>query len=555
MTVLASAADRPVSLGSKPLRESPTPESAIATSIFTAFFALYMLGMVDHMLHEFTDGADMLRAAERMLDHGIGSTGEAMHEKWCLGQLLLDLVVVWLRRLTESTSPIQQLISERLQNVVPASLGASIPTLVYLSGRRLDFRRSTSAFVAVGVGIGSITWVYTQILFSESTLAVAWLIVFYAMLRFRDTRQLRWLVIASTAGGYALITKAVTAAALPVLPLWAALVMRDHARSAKLTRGAVITRACAIVMPLAAFAALNLWYNHARFGSILDSGYGGGRDGAGGGFTTPVLVGLFGLVLSPGKGFFFYNPIAILGVLGMRAFVRRHRLPGLAILAIIAVLVLVHARWWAWHGDFAWGPRFMVPLAPMFGLLSLSTVERTFNLIGGPRALRLLLMAALLQLSIAVQLLGLAFDPGRFIDIVSDKCKILRGGSYYTGERFPLLDDGLIVHFVPHFSPIAGHLWMLRAALARDESRRLTILDNPPWRSLNPHWVPKHSERTDTSLGMWWIHPDNQTAERRATSRTLAASLCLLLLGASWTMIRQLRARPGPRARRARRPA
>jgi hypothetical protein len=44
------------------------------------------------------------------------------------------------------------------------------------------------------------------------------------------------------------------------------------------------------------------FYNQVRFGNPFETGYGEEA----GAFTTPLLLGLYGLLLSPGKGLFEY---------------------------------------------------------------------------------------------------------------------------------------------------------------------------------------------------------------------------------------------------------
>jgi hypothetical protein len=445
---------------------------------------------------------------------------------------------------------VQNFLQLRIQSFIPSGISAAVPTLVFLTGLQLGYQRLTSLLAALCAGVGSITWVYSQILFSETTLGLLWLVVVYAMLCFTHGQRVRWLWLAGIAGGYALITKTANAAALPVLPVWLLASVWQRGRGLPSNVRALLKPLAALCAPLIVFAALNLWYNYARFGGLFSSGYTAERDGASGGFTTPLLVGLFGLVLSPGKSFFLYSPITLLGLFGIGSFVRRHRLMGLSLLGIIAAVVLVHARWWAWHGDWAWGPRFMVPLTGLFGLFALSPISRMLGGSGPQRSLRLLLSAALLSVSIGVQVLGLAFDPGRFIDVASGQCGILKGGTYFRERSFPLLDDGFIPHFVPHFSPVSGHLWMLRAALVGDEARRSRILHNPPWRKLNRLWVPRDPVSINTHLDQWWFHLDNADPELRPVARSWLAALWLLLAAGVTLVARRLQP-PASQSRRS----
>jgi hypothetical protein len=533
---------------------SPRTEAAhdptLGWLVFLSFFALYLMSGIDGML-VFSDSAAMLESARRLLRDGIGPGEDQMHEKWCLGQVLIETLVAKIDDLFAADTPVQNFLQVRVQSFLPAAMSAAVPALVYALGMRLGYQRLTSLSAALCAGLGTITWVYAQIMFSETTLGFLWMVVIYAMVRATQSGELRWLALAGSAGGYALITKTANAAALPALPLWLIASSWSQQRDVRLDIRKLLRPLAALCVPLAVFALLNLWYNYTRFGNALSSGYTAERDGAGGGFTTPLLAGLFGLVLSPGKSFFFYSPITLLGLFGIGGFVRRHRLLGISVLWVIGTLVLVHARWWAWHGDWAWGPRFMVPLAPLFALFTLgpiSAILRSTSL--WERNLRLLLAAALLCLSIGVQVLGLAFDPARFIDVASAQCQIFKGGTYYSDD-FPLLDDGLIPHFVPHFSPLAGHFWILRAALTSDETRRSRILHSPPWRKLNRLWVPRNANSISTSIDVWWWQLDNADPALRPVARTWLSGLCLLLAAAIVLMVRRLQPSAAEAARRS----
>ena len=57
--------------------------------------------------------------------------------------------------------------------------------------------------------------------------------------------------------------------------------------------------------------ALVMWYNDVRFGRLVVSSYGGSV------YHTPLVTGLEGLLVSPGRSVFLYNPLAVLGVVGL----------------------------------------------------------------------------------------------------------------------------------------------------------------------------------------------------------------------------------------------
>jgi len=102
--------------------------------------------------------------------------------------------------------------------------------------------------------------------------------------------------------------------------------------------------------------------NLSRYGSFTETGY---KFGAGEGFTTPLLTGLYGLFFSPWRGIFWYIPLFWLLPIGL-VFLYRKNL-GLALLIVISIAVqaVIYGLWWSWHGGVVWGARFLLPIIPL----------------------------------------------------------------------------------------------------------------------------------------------------------------------------------------------
>jgi hypothetical protein len=108
-----------------------------------------------------------------------------------------------------------------------------------------------------------------------------------------------------------------------------------------------------------------LAYNWIAFGAPLEQGYGVKP------FDTPVLEGLYGLLFSPSRGLFVYEPWAALGIAGLvvarfanttKGHISR-RLADLIFAWIVFVLgYATYAEWW---GGRVFGPRFLDDLAPI----------------------------------------------------------------------------------------------------------------------------------------------------------------------------------------------
>lgn len=200
---------------------------------------------------------------------------------------------------------------------------------------------------------------------------------------------LRWFFLAGLAVGGAV-------AARPQLILVAAILS-----------GYALWRSRPRVTPLLAYglgalpvAVLLLTYNVWAFGSPLATGYGGE---AAQGWTTPVWVGLPGIVLSPSHGLLFYSPGLLLAAWGGYAAFRpapnRESAPagqptgglGRFMVAAVILQLLLMSHWWAWHGGVAYNQRMLQEVHPLLIALAAYGLRRY----GDRRALRGALGAAL----------------------------------------------------------------------------------------------------------------------------------------------------------------
>jgi hypothetical protein len=139
------------------------------------------------------------------------------------------------------------------------------------------------------------------------------------------------------------------------------------------------TSVAALFIPFLLVMAWTGWYNNLRYGAPLTGGY------PGQGFTNPILWGLDLLVISPGKGLFWYAPAAILGVVGVRESWRREHWLTTALIALFLGRILFYARWNSPEGGVGWGPRFMLPI---YALAMISAALWLDDVLDRPRAKR-----------------------------------------------------------------------------------------------------------------------------------------------------------------------
>ncbi|MGH2943962.1 MAG: hypothetical protein ACRDLN_14435, partial [Solirubrobacteraceae bacterium] len=110
--------------------------------------------------------------------------------------------------------------------------------------------------------------------------------------------------------------------------------------------------------PLAIAATVTVAYNLHRFADALQFGY---RPPADPGFTTPLLEGARGLLLSPEKSVVLFAPAIVLVPLALVALWRRERSTAALLAALFATTFALAATWHSWQGGWSWGPRLLIP--------------------------------------------------------------------------------------------------------------------------------------------------------------------------------------------------
>ncbi len=353
-----------------------------------------------------------------------------------------------------------------------ALVTALMLALFYAGARSLGAGAGAALGATAMLGLTTPTWVYAKSFMAEPVQALGLLLALLGAARLPAAGpERRWL--APLAGLGVLLAVSVKLAMLPLALACLVPMLGAPWRS-------WLAPALGLALALAGHAG----YNLARFGTLLETGYGAQASAAA--FSTPVLVGLYGLLLSSGKGVAWFAPALLLAPRGWRVAVRRgpHALSGAGhslarwreltpagraawgALALWIAGLALYGNFQHWAGDGSFGPRYLVPLLPAGFLLVAFALHRA------SRALR--------RGAVALGLVGLLVTLGG-VGIYFG-AQMREAGDYpYT---LPLEDPRFMSdsHFNPRFSPIAGHWRMLLRNAGehlRGERPRLTGLGAP----------------------------------------------------------------------------
>lgn len=419
-------------------------DRSIAGVLFGVLLACYLLTYSGVILS--SDGLAVFATTESVVRRGeadmnqllwmgnqqgnIGPDGNLYSRKG-LGMTLLAAPFVWLALLWKQLGLVETALI--LNPILTAATGA----LLYRTGVRLRWERAPAISVALLYGLATLAWPYTQEFFSEPATAFGLFGAFYGLLSFMQSGRKRYLALGGLAWGIAYLSRNVNLITLPVyvVALW--LVLDRHIRR---TRGGGMRwqetlqkewrPLVSFLVPVVVAGLLSLWWNWFRFGNIFDSGYVESES-----FSGNWLQGIFGLTIGPARGLLWYNPILLLAIPGALWFWRHARRVLWIVLAIALLYVAVYAKWYMWHGGYAWGPRFLVPVLPFLGLLvgpmwERAVLRRRFGWIVAAGAVLLAL------LSVAVQWLGMVVPYGLVQDWLAAQVQPLFAPETFTQLRY-----------------------------------------------------------------------------------------------------------------------
>lgn len=424
------------------MRQTPTarPRSGavrLPLAIFLLLAGLYLLSTGGHTYA--SDEEQMLGAAVGVARHGSfalnAGTGEPpRYSSYGPGQSLLAVPLVWAGDALAAALPphaAEWALRAAVSWLNPL-VSAAAAALIALAGLRLGFAPGPAAAAALLYGLATMAWPHSKTFFAEPLASVLSFAGFALALPGRDKGReledvpaLRW-TLAGLCAGLACAVKIQAGLALPFLGLWALysggmLPATDKRWS---VAGALRSGLLWGLGALLGLAMLGL-YQWALFGSPLRSGYGG----ASGVFSNPLHEGLYGLLLSPGKGLLLYAPPLLLMPVGLALLWRRDAGAAALCGAVSLATLLFYSLVIFWHGDGAWGPRYLNMALPFMCLPLVAVAEAARK----ARGLRVALALTCL-LAVPVQAGGVLISLNAYLGVQRDAQR-----RYYEPAQSPIL--------------------------------------------------------------------------------------------------------------------
>jgi hypothetical protein len=340
-------------------------------TLFTCL-AVYLFTAKGYL--EESDTFFSLQTAEAILDHGqtdipylesatVKAPDGRSYSKWGLGLPLYYVPLVGIGRVLSTLTklPAQQVIGF-LISFANLPFAALALIFFYKLLRLLGIREIYAAFLLLGLGIGTLAWRYSVYDFSEAMQMGLLMLTLYSVVR----RSIPAVCAGGVAFAWLVLVKLIYVVFFPAFAIY--LFTRPGALRSRLKVLALFS------LPLIVVCCFVGWLNAIRFGSAFESGYGNETSQF---FpsqllrTTPLLMG------SLDKGLFIFCPILILGLFGWKEYFRQHKPECILCVVLITENLAWAASWHSWEGGWSWGPRYVVPIIPLWLLPSAFLLQGT----------------------------------------------------------------------------------------------------------------------------------------------------------------------------------
>ena len=245
----------------------------------------------------------------------------------------------------------------------PLASGALVG-LFFLFQRRLGASRRSALWATAVLGGSTYAAMMSVYFLQHTTESLAILGALYALVGFRQGGRLRDLAAGSLLGCLTLLIRVPSTVAGPALAAYLVFALAQRARAPG-GLPPLARVAAAVALPAAAVAAVHVGINLSKWGTWLGSPMLDQSKF----LTTPLRVGITGLLVSPGSSLFVYSPPLLLLPFTLRSFWRTHRAECLTALAVLASLLLLAAPFQLWHGMWSCpGPRMLFAATPLLML-------------------------------------------------------------------------------------------------------------------------------------------------------------------------------------------
>ena len=371
-----------------------TPQ--IQLFLFLFFFSIFALTGQGSI--QSADGKIMFFLTQAMVENQSVSFSEVVSmesapgpqfSKYGLGMSILAIPFYIFGKVLSALLGIEASLATQFSvSMINALITALSCLVIYqFATKRFNFSPRTSLLLVSGFGLSTIAWYYSEDFMSEPATSFFLLSAVYFVTSEDPAIRKRDLFLAGTFLALAVSCRLAVLVAIPgfIIYQWAVWAESKEKNFIKLIMG-LIPPAAPVILVL----IIIILYNYIRFADPLETGYEK--------FAGQFVVGFFGLLFSPGKSLFLFNPLTLLGCLSFPFFFREQRKATLLFSWLIVSHLFLFSFWGDWPGGMGWGPRLMLVVIPYL-ILPLGFLIQEYKQVIRIPVIMLLVAGILIQLS------------------------------------------------------------------------------------------------------------------------------------------------------------
>jgi hypothetical protein len=232
----------------------------------------------------------------------------------------------------------------------------------------LNIESNSTILTSIILAFGTTSWIYAKTFFAQSLSMFLNFFGIYLVLMAAKSEKPYKFFLAGIIIGIAITVR--VSNILLVIPIFIYLILRSQTSKSFVLFFAGILPALSLLLlynflcfdnPFITGYYYDLLYDYTSVAST---------------FSTNPLIGLFGLLFSPGRGLFIYSPVLVLSIPGFYYFFKSNKEEAILFILSFLVILLFYSTYTWWHGGLSYGPRFLTDVIPVFVLPIGKTLER-----------------------------------------------------------------------------------------------------------------------------------------------------------------------------------
>jgi len=237
--------------------------------------------------------------------------------------------------------------------------------------RTYNFSIKIAITIAFLYGFTTIAWAYSSTVMNVVLVSMTILLSFYFYRKFVKDQNFSSLIFCGFSLGVSVLVRYDSVIIVGIILIFLfGTILKNKSRLKNIT---------SLLIPLFFCAIIFMGINYIQFGTLLEysfkteSGYGLGP-------TSPLHVGIFGLLFSPSAGLFIFSPILFTIFVSFFDFYKKDKCSFFIFSAYFVTILVFFGSLETWHGFVSWGPRYLLPAIPFLMIPLAASIERRNNM-------------------------------------------------------------------------------------------------------------------------------------------------------------------------------